>query len=503
MDLLAVLQWIGVIVCLTLALTGLIPVVAAAATFAVIPFHAWINHYKKAAPYLPRVAIVVPAWNEGAVIGASIDRLIGLDYPAEALRVYVVDDASTDETAAVVRSRAERYPGQVFLLHREQGGQGKAHTLNHGIREVLRDEWMEALLIMDADVIYLPESLRRMTRHLADPEVGAVSAYIREGSADRNYLTKFVSTEYVLSQPAARRAQNVLGAQACLAGGAQLHSRENLLAIGGRIDTSTLAEDTITTFETQLRGKKVVFEPHAHVLAEEPRTIDGLWKQRLRWARGNVSVTARYAKVWFRPSRVHHLGAWTFGMVWFSLWLLPLIMIASSIGLVGLEFLHSGFAATVFRILWIAAALAYIFVLVLGSSTDSAVSRKELGHILLFPGIVNMLVMLTALFPALMLVWLPGLFGVTLDGASLVILTLAIYVWIPFSMVVAWLARRAERTRAGRWLSPALLYLAGYGSLLCAITFDSYLKELAGAEARWDKTEKVGRVATGSPEHLP
>ncbi|WP_269446688.1 hypothetical protein [Blastococcus saxobsidens] len=42
---------------------------------------------------------------------------------------------------------------------------------------------------------------------------------------------------------------------ACLAGGAQLHTRENLLAIGGQIDTSSLAEDTVTTFRTQLGGR--------------------------------------------------------------------------------------------------------------------------------------------------------------------------------------------------------------------------------------------------------
>ena len=41
---------------------------------------------------------------------------------------------------------------------------------------------MQAVLIMDADVIYEPDSLRRMTRHLADPGVGAVTAYIKEGS---------------------------------------------------------------------------------------------------------------------------------------------------------------------------------------------------------------------------------------------------------------------------------------------------------------------------------
>ena len=95
----------------------------------------------------------------------------------------------------------------------------------------------------------------------------------------------------------------MLGALACLAGGAQLHSRANLVALGGRIDTASLAEDTITTFETQLRGRRVVFEPHAICWAEEPGSVAALWKQRLRWARGNVQVTRRYRRLWFRPRR--------------------------------------------------------------------------------------------------------------------------------------------------------------------------------------------------------
>jgi len=485
------LEWI----LLGLVATGAIPVLSASIAFLAIPFHAVINHYGKAAPYLPRVAIIIPAWNEGAVIGQSIERLMALEYPRESLRVYVVDDASTDDTPDVILAKAAIYPDNVFHLRRAQGGQGKAHTLNHGIDIVLKDDWMQALLIMDADVIYMPNSLRRMTRHLADPKVGAVSAYIREGSRDRNYLTRFIGLEYILSQPAARRAQNVLGAQACLAGGAQLHTRENLLAIGGRIDTATLAEDTITTFETQLQGRIVVFEPLAVVLAEEPQTIDALWKQRLRWARGNVSVTAKYKKVWFRPSRKHNLGSLSFGIVWFSIWLLPVAMITSSIGLLGLLFLNSEAAITAFRALWIFAACAFVFILALGAQVDHQLALRNWREVFTFPGVVNMLVMLTAFFPQILIVWLPGLFGFTLTENGLFILTVSIYIWIPFSMLGAWLARRIEGTWIGPVLAPILIYLVGYGSLLCAITFDSYIKEARHAEASWQKTEKTGRVS--------
>src|SRR5690606_18686862 len=172
-----------------------------------------------------------------------------------------VDDASTDDTPDIVQAKAREHPGQVFHLRREKGGEGKAHTLNHGISLVLAEPWAEAILIMDADVIFAFDSLRKMTRHLADPKVGAVTAYIAEGSADRNFLTRFIGIEYVMAQLASRRGQNVLGAIACLAGGAQLHSRENLEAIGGRIPTGTLAEDTMATFESQLRGRRMVFEP--------------------------------------------------------------------------------------------------------------------------------------------------------------------------------------------------------------------------------------------------
>lgn len=487
----AALEW----TLLALVATGAIPVLSASLAFLAIPLHAIINHYGKAAPYLPRVAIVIPAWNEGAVIGQSIERLMALEYPLESLRIYVVDDASTDDTPDVILAKAAIYPNNIFHLRRQQGGQGKAHTLNHGIDLILQDDWMQALLIMDADVIYMPNSLRRMTRHLADPKVGAVSAYIREGSRDRNYLTRFIGLEYILSQPAARRAQNVLGAQACLAGGAQLHTRENLLAIGGRIDTETLAEDTITTFETQLRGRTVVFEPLAVVLAEEPRTIDGLWKQRLRWARGNVSVTSRYKKIWFRPARKHNLGSLSFGIVWFSIWLLPVAMITSSIGLLGLLFLHSEVALTAFRALWIFAACAFVYILALGAQVDHQLALRNWRELFTFPGIVSMLVMLTAFFPQILLVWLPGLFGYVITTDGLFALTAAIYCWIPLSMIGAWLARKVEPTWIGPVLAPVLIYLVGYGSLLCAITFDSYIKEARHADSAWQKTEKTGRVS--------
>jgi cellulose synthase/poly-beta-1,6-N-acetylglucosamine synthase-like glycosyltransferase len=481
-----------------LVLVGAVPMLAASYQYLLVTLHFRRNHYRDVAPYFPRTAILIPAWNEAAVIGASIDRLVQLEYPPDALRIYVVDDASTDDTPDVIKAKAAEYPGQVVHLRRDKGGEGKAHTLNHGLRIILADDWMQALLIMDADVIYEPASLRSMARHLADPRVGAVTAYIKEGSRPGNYLTRFIGFEYITAQAAARRSQNVLGAVACLAGGAQLHSRANLEAIGGQIDTSSLAEDTFTTFKTQLAGNRVVFEPHAIVWAEEPGNIVGLWKQRLRWARGNVQVTKQFGRLWCRPSRTHRLGSVSFAVFWFCLFLLPVFMILASASLIILYFSDFAVAWIVFHVLWITNALTFVFITAFVVMVDPETGRHTWLEGVLFPGAVSLSIIIAACFPRLLrmifydvLPWL----GVDLTAAERRGLVLFAYAWLALAMLVAYLGKVVEPRRFGRPLSALFVYLAGYGPLLCACTFASYIKELRGAEMKWDKTEKTGKVA--------
>jgi cellulose synthase/poly-beta-1,6-N-acetylglucosamine synthase-like glycosyltransferase len=443
------------------------------------------------------VAIVVPAWNEAAVIGRTLDTLMRLDYPEARLRVYVVDDASTDETPDVVLAKAGEYPDRIFHLRRDHGGEGKAHTINHGLRRIQAEGWYEAVLIIDADVIFTERSLRRMARHLAIPEVGAVTGYIKEGSRPANYLNRFVAYEYVNAQAGARRAQNVLGAQACLAGGAQLVRRDALEAIGGEIDTSTLAEDTVTTINVQLSGRRVVFEPHAIVWAEEPRDINALWKQRLRWGRGNVQVTGRFRRIWLRRGRAGSLGGVSIALIWFSTFLMPVLMVASSASLVALFFWDREFSVDVFRGLWAINVFTYLYVTLTSFSLDPQTARSAWREGLAFPGLISLAIIVYALWPPLVDDYLSGGMrdiGVPTEGALRDAVLLFTYVWLSASMLAAWLVKRIEPVRGLGRLAPALLYLVGYGPLLCAITAASYVKEIQRTEMVWEKTEKTGAI---------
>jgi len=475
---------------LVVAATG--PVFAGLYQFALTALSMFQTHLEAARPHLPRVAILVPCWNEDAVIATTIDRLMALEYPMDRLRVYIIDDASSDDTPRIAIAKNLEYPGKVFHIRRVAGGEGKAHTLNYGLDVLWRNDWTEAVLIMDADVIYTADSLQKMARHLADPEVGAVTAYIKEGSASPNYVQRFITFEYITATGCSRRAQNVLGFLACLSGGAQLHSRENLLEIGGKIFSHTLAEDTFTTFRTQIYGRKALFEPNALVYAEEPDSLVGLWKQRVRWGRGNVQITQVFRRLWANRSAHNELGSMSMAFLWFSIFLMPLFQIGASLGLITLYFIDAETAWQVFRWFWILAAIVYLFVTFTAFVVDWESARKSLAEGFLFPGLVSIVLIANALFPPLG-EWFSTTVG--LDDAPMVevVLTLFTYAWLSLGMAVAYAAKVAE-TKGRHRLAATLLYLGGYGAFLCAVTFGSYVKEIRGAAMTWDKTVKTGKV---------
>src|ERR1700732_3247181 len=86
------------------------------------------------ASYKPRVAVLIPAYNEEKVIVRTIRAALNSDYPN--LRVIVIDDGSKDRTLEVARTAfvAEEKAGQVLILTKANAG--KAEALNFGIEHI-------------------------------------------------------------------------------------------------------------------------------------------------------------------------------------------------------------------------------------------------------------------------------------------------------------------------------------------------------------------------------
>lgn len=126
----------------------------------------------------PTVSVCVAAYNCAAYIGAKLDSLLGLDYPADRLEILVYSDASTDGTDEIVAAKAAK-DARIHLL---RGGvrMGKPTALNC-MRERATGE---VLVITDSRQPLDPSALQALVTLLGSPEVGCVTGnLVLEGKA--------------------------------------------------------------------------------------------------------------------------------------------------------------------------------------------------------------------------------------------------------------------------------------------------------------------------------
>lgn len=115
----------------------------------------------------PPISLVVTAYNEEQRIAQKLDNCLALDYPVDKLEVMVVSDGSTDRTVDIVASYESR---GVKLLAIEKR-LGKHHAQRTGLEEAAYD----ILIFTDASTSLRADSIKKIVKSFADPEVGCVS----------------------------------------------------------------------------------------------------------------------------------------------------------------------------------------------------------------------------------------------------------------------------------------------------------------------------------------
>ena len=136
-------------------------------------------------PITPRLTLIISAYNEADVIGKKLDNALALDYPAEALEIVVISDASDDGTDDIVRE----YASKGVRLFRQPERRGKTAGLNAATPSVNG----EIIVFSDANAIYQTDALRMLVRNFADPQVGCVTGearYFAGGNAVARYTCR-------------------------------------------------------------------------------------------------------------------------------------------------------------------------------------------------------------------------------------------------------------------------------------------------------------------------
>ncbi|MEP6732646.1 MAG: glycosyltransferase [bacterium] len=250
------------------------------------------QHQDRTAPvtYTPGVSVIVPAYNEEKVIVQTISSLLNQRYAGE-LQIVVVDDGSSDDTAAICQEAYGRH-SQVTVLRTENGG--KASALNYGITHARH----EIVIGLDADTVFDDDTVAELIQPLEDPRVAAVAGNAKVGNRI-NLVTRWQALEYVTSQNLDRRAFSLLDCITVVPGAVGAWRRSVVLEVGG-FQEDTLAEDQDLTLAMRRAGYSVAYADGAVAYTEAPDTLRGLAKQRFRWSFGTLQCTWKHRDAFFR-----------------------------------------------------------------------------------------------------------------------------------------------------------------------------------------------------------
>jgi cellulose synthase/poly-beta-1,6-N-acetylglucosamine synthase-like glycosyltransferase/peptidoglycan/xylan/chitin deacetylase (PgdA/CDA1 family)/spore germination protein YaaH len=240
----------------------------------------------------PRVAVLIPAYNEEKVIVRTIRSVLNSDYAN--LHVIVIDDGSTDRTFEVARQAyaAEIAAGRVQVLTKPNGG--KAAALNYALDRLVEEIYVG----IDADTVIAPDAISKLIPHFEDPLVGAIAGNAKVGNRV-NLWTRWQALEYITSQNFERRALDLFNVVTVVPGAIGAWRTGPVKAAGG-YPINTVAEDADLTMALLELGLKVVYEDRALAFTEAPIDAKGLMRQRFRWSFGTLQAIWKHRAAFVR-----------------------------------------------------------------------------------------------------------------------------------------------------------------------------------------------------------
>ena len=244
------------------------------------------RHDDPTGTYGPRVAVLIPAYNEEKVIARTVRSVLMSSY--KKLRVIVIDDGSKDNTYKIATETyaKEIEQGRVTVLTKPNGG--KAEALNFALRQTEE----EVYIGIDADGVIAHDAISRLVCHFANPRIGAVAGNAKVGNRV-NLWTRWQALEYITSQNFERRALDLFDVVTVVPGAIGAW-RTAAVKAGGGYHPDTVAEDADLTMNLLEQGYAVIYEDQALAFTEAPDNANALARQRFRWSFGILQAVFKH-----------------------------------------------------------------------------------------------------------------------------------------------------------------------------------------------------------------
>ena len=325
----------------------------------------------------PSCTILIPAHNEEVVIGNTIEAMLKLQYPADKLKIMVINDGSKDRTREIIESYAATDPRVVlFDVPKGQGGKGKSRALNLGIKQA--DS--EVIAIYDADNTPDPMALHYLVASLvSNKELGAVIGKFRTVNKNRNLLTRFINIETLSFQSMLQAGRWQLHNIATVPGTNFVMWKWLIDELNGW-DEEALTEDSELSIRIYELGYKIKFTPYAITYEQEPEEWKVWIKQRVRWVRGNNYVLAKFMKEIpnFKNKRLRFDLLYTLALYYVFF---VAILVSDILFFLSLSGLISIPLPGPYSVVWGVAIVLFMFEILLAVSFDREDNWKNLGLI--------------------------------------------------------------------------------------------------------------------------
>ena len=243
----------------------------------------------------PRLTVIIPAYNEGAMVRRAINSCMEADYPRDRLEVIVVDDGSVDDTWMHIKLAERQYPDLVRAI-RFPSNRGKRAALATGFRKASG----EILVTVDSDSIVEQEALLAIAGPFSDPRVGAVGGKVSVLNRFEGLLPRMLHVRFILSFDFLRSAQSVYGTVYCCPGALSAYRASIIKRVLPKWEHQTflgsvcsIGEDRALTNDTLALGYKTVYQRTAIVHTIAPETYSKLCKMYLRWDRSYIREELR------------------------------------------------------------------------------------------------------------------------------------------------------------------------------------------------------------------
>lgn len=286
---------------------------------------------------LPAVSILVAAYNEEASIASTIDSIAKQDYPG-ALQVIVINDGSTDGTAAALARL--HYPW-LEVIHLERNA-GKSHALNRGLQHVR----CALTITLDGDSYLYRHALRNLVgRYLSDPlDTRAVAGAVLIRNSRKNLVTQAQEWDYFHGIAAVKRLQSLYQGTLVAQGAFSIYDTHTLRELGGW--PHTVGEDIVLTWALLAKDYRIGFAENACVFTNAPETWRQFLRQRQRWSRGLIEAFKAHWRLLFK-ARMSTL------FIWWNL-LFPYLDLVFTLAFI------PGLILALFGIYWIAGPLTFL-----------------------------------------------------------------------------------------------------------------------------------------------